>query len=801
MGERPNVLKRKNSTGLKWIAGFVFVTFFTMRQMMSSVRSTASYSTVANDERISDPTIVVEEYHHEMMMMTSNVSSITPSKSNKNNENTSNGNTSKGGNTTTTSTTSSFIEGTVDASNGESIPSLSEIQNCFPYNSKEWLSSRFGNVQEGFVFPTTTSIDDDMSNMDSNDKTRRTRTTTTNIFAKQILSQSICDPNSAFVNPLLEPPPSSLYQNGPNDNEKMKDENILSEYYKYYDKSNDYEDILQEYERHWIVRLMYLAIQFHQYRPAYREMEQRWQLHQKYQQQQSSPQDSFEACAARTEGYFHPLDGDNKKSYKEGTNNESDFLHKIGKHDYECKDTKYLVQNVMSGAGMGAVFRMGVTTTLLAGLAMNRTVVLLNAAPKDIFEKRAPFLVKPWALNGCKDRKDYQCYFLPLSPCVPSIDDLQNAPIITTLQDANKVQQYANFSSNPEYEQSKVVIMVGGPNLVQITNEARKRAAKRMKELLHERVQLGQIHIPQYMLDKFLNITQLWFRPGEIKNQKGSAYNQGRSLMHAASLLYLLRPNDKLRKRINDVITDSLPGNFSSDNSFGMPIRASDKCNSESVCLLFEEYMDLVVQQRNKYHTTMIPRIEPIVFDLTKNETKTTIRHISKPLTNRGNNNGNNKNDIYPLSDIILTSESERVIHNRLYWENITKTSSSSSSSSTTFPFRFVINQNDTMQGTGASRTYGRRSYDVMVSSLAAIQLQLHSKHLVGNCCSTFHQLLMDIVKTGCGVSTSPTFECMQELDDENFRLCCSWTKGKTCRKRRKKFKNRVVQMGREKFH
>jgi hypothetical protein len=77
-------------------------------------------------------------------------------------------------------------------------------------------------------------------------------------------------------------------------------------------------------------RLIYLGIHLHQHAPAFPEMQ------QEYASSSSLP-----------------------------------------KQDYECKDTKYLVSSLPQ-VGMGASIRMGVVPTLLAGLAMNRTVVFIN---------------------------------------------------------------------------------------------------------------------------------------------------------------------------------------------------------------------------------------------------------------------------------------------------------------------------------------------------------------------------------------------------------------------------------------
>jgi hypothetical protein len=169
------------------------------------------------------------------------------------------------------------------------------------------------------------------------------------------------------------------------------------------------------------------------------------------------------------------------------------------------------------------------------------------------------------------------------------------------------------------------------------------------------------------------------------------------------------------------------------------------------MCLLFEEYMELVAQQRNKYHGT---------------------------------------NSSPTISDLVLSSESSSIMATRHRW---VKNQSS-------FPFRFVVNADDIQQGSGAPRKYGNGAYDVMLSSIAVLKLQLLSKHLVGNCCSSFHQMLMDIVKTGCGVPPSPTFHCMQELEDTKFHLCCSWTKSAYCKREYSAYKKRVDELGVEGF-
>jgi hypothetical protein len=99
------------------------------------------------------------------------------------------------------------------------------------------------------------------------------------------------------------------------------------------------------------------------------------------------------------------------------------------------------------------------------------------------------------------------------------------------------------------------------------------------------------------------------------------------------------------------------------------------------------------------------------------------------------------------------------------------------------FPFRFVVNEEDVQQGGGWPAKYGDKANSVMVSTFVALKMQLLSKHFVANCCSRFHEVMMDLIRNGCGASSSPTIHCMQELDDEQFQLCCFNTFTKKCRK------------------
>ena len=79
--------------------------------------------------------------------------------------------------------------------------------------------------------------------------------------------------------------------------------------------------------------------------------------------------------------------------------------------------------------------------------------------------------------------------------------------------------------------------------------------------------------------------------------------------------------------------------------------------------------------------------------------------------------------------------------------------------------------------------TYHNQASEVMLSSMVALKLQLHSKIMVGNCCSNFHLVLFDLAKNGCGLSEST--QCLQETSNPNDHVCCQWIKTEECNKPR----------------
>jgi hypothetical protein len=68
-----------------------------------------------------------------------------------------------------------------------------------------------------------------------------------------------------------------------------------------------------------------------------------------------------------------------------------------------------------------------------------------------------------------------------------------------------------------------------------------------------------------------------------------------------------------------------------------------------------------------------------------------------------------------------------------------------------------------------------------MISALVAIKMQLMAKYTVVNCCSSFHRMMIDMLRSGCGAVAKPEFRCLQEMEDAQYQICCSWDDDERC--------------------
>lgn len=456
----------------------------------------------------------------------------------------------------------------------------------------------------------------------------------------------------------------------------------------------------------WSVRLIYLATYIHQNYPALKEA--------KIRLQQSTSSRLGEQCKS-------------EMSAKE-----------VGAFDYECPSTKFLVVS-MGRLGLGAVMRLGVVNGLIAGIASNRTILVINNSPVG-----PKFLREPWLLASCP-RRDMQCFYMPMTPCVLTHDEIANA---TTLERGQTRALFRTGRLPNHLEDEKVVLM----DIVLRPQRTPFAFRERTVQIIREHIlqPLEQNSAGAHSLVPLLTqATDFILEEEQLEN--GSYYYFGHNTKHNHALVfYAMRPNLEYSQKLDTIMTDIIPPDLDPDRTFGLPIRDSDKCEMESECMPFHQYMNMTLQTYKKYQA-----------------------ELGQPSTHTFN-----QNYAAPDANIIVTSEAVNIHNAMLQYQHDGR-----HRRELPFSARFVSNHFDLRQGTGnPARTSANMSLDeVMLSAVSSLKAQLYSRYTLGNCCSNFHLLLFDFLRDGCGAARNQVAECMQDHEDPSFRLCCHWSNTEKC--------------------
>ena len=453
----------------------------------------------------------------------------------------------------------------------------------------------------------------------------------------------------------------------------------------------------------WMTRLAFAVIHQHQHKPAQAEWQ--WNTDNTNTKQQSS---QTQQCP----------------------------------HSWDCEcgpDSKYLIFALQDqGIGAGVVVY---TQLLLAGIVSNRIAITANAPENNPILQNQH--IKPWSMASC-DRKDHQCFFAPLSPCVLTQTQIING---TSLPKEDFIKLFKTAELSPDNDQK--VIMMSYRNFgAKVDKEDHMKLTR---ETFHSKSQIllkdSKISPNDPLYAKWDAASKLF-----IENPEAASL----AIQRAASL-YMMRPNPHyqsiLHQRLEvNLAAASADAAYDPATTIGLPIRASDKCNKESTCLTFDEYMELAMETWKDYFPT--------------NVTDTTTTTPQPP-------------------HIVLTSESKAIISKL-------KELQGDPERVQRYPFPFVTNDGDINPGSGRFRSsyagVGATADDGMLSSMSTLQLQLGSRVLQANCCSAFHAIMGSYLEVGAGSPTIPLgqihFECLNRSKDPRFRICC-W-KGGSCVDKRK---------------
>ena len=416
----------------------------------------------------------------------------------------------------------------------------------------------------------------------------------------------------------------------------------------------------------WMTRLMYLSIHYHQHVPALAEAQERRQ-----------------------------------------------WQHGIGLYDFECPNTKYLVVRLENN-GMGANVRRNLVPILLAAIASNRVAVFANTK-------------RPWRLASCR-RRDFQCFFAPTSPCVPTMKDLGRAYQLTS----EEKMELLETGLLPTNHADDRAIYIEAEDPVPAVQRLRlggkvEHILSNISHSLIDGLPPDDARVP--MLRHAANAID---RLKAARQRPGFDFDGATSRLFHAAVIYAYRPNLSYAARLREM----LPTDLDPERTIGLPIRASDKCDHESECLSYADHLHVATYQWNRTVGT-------------------------------------------PDPTVLLTTESKQVLeqHTRFVDE----------SSDPAASYRFVLNDYDVLpdSGRGVSRVAGIDADEVMLSAVSSLRLQLMARMVIGNCCSGFHNLIDFLRGEGLGAAVDSQYHCLQQHEEPEYRICC-WRKDDCVEKREK---------------
>ena len=329
--------------------------------------------------------------------------------------------------------------------------------------------------------------------------------------------------------------------------------------------------------------------------------------------------------------------------------------HGIGTMDFECKDAQFVIIPVGS-VGFGAFLNTQASLSILLALRTNRI---------PIFSSRSYFYWQknkgdqdPWLLapSNCS-RKDMQCYFLPTTPCTVTNEELEKAPLYGSTRQEQKFL-FTNVAIPPELQKERIIVLnsgLGGKTID--TPDMREISHAVVGELLDKWRKAQNKGADSSRSDQdweAIYLVHQWIIEKTKVDPSG--------LLHQV-YVYLLRPNPYYKDLLNRQMSAIGTQRIYPSETVGFAIRGSDKCISESMCLPFDRYMELATD-------------------------------IAYPALRYPSNISTSTNsDTRPK--LIMTTEDPKIFNDSLAYQQ-----------NHSFPFQFLVNDNDNMQGSGYPRDF-----------------------------------------------------------------------------------------------
>ncbi|KAG7363128.1 hypothetical protein IV203_026488 [Nitzschia inconspicua] len=419
--------------------------------------------------------------------------------------------------------------------------------------------------------------------------------------------------------------------------------------------------------------------------------------------------------------------------------------HSIRNFDFECRDAKFVVSPI-GHIGFGAFINTQVCLTILIALRTGRipifTIQSIYPWQKD---KLDPWLLAP---TNC-DRKDLQCYYMPMTPCALLLDDIRNA---TRYGSTSAEQRWLRTRMDipEEMKRHRVVAVNSGlQSKGQETSEVRSIVADIVQQLMDEWIkQQKEASEKEELWSKedweAMKLAKLWIIEKAREDTTG---------LLRQFYVYFLRLNPQYKAVLSERMSELIPQDLQPSNTVGVAIRGSDKCKKESTCLPFPRYMELM---SDVVHPALDnPSLRP---------------------------------------RLIMTTEDPAIFNESLPYKL-----------NASFPFEFLVNDQDNMQGSGFPKDFRDQGENTIVSTMTALLLHLSAGRVYLNCCSNFHSVIRNLITAQCGAQrhgnsfiyshlsnatlteksdwgATPLHTVAHCLNEEGvvprrFRICCGWYK------------------------
>lgn len=172
------------------------------------------------------------------------------------------------------------------------------------------------------------------------------------------------------------------------------------------------------------------------------------------------------------------------------------------------------------------------------------------------------------------DQKDWQCSFIPMSPCVLTEEEMKNG----TVMSSEEVIKFRKEGKLPAHLEDEKVVRLGTHNYREEPKGIREVFVRNINALFDRKREVDNAMISS---DASSESTpkQLWnLDPATLEMVKNEILDGSSDLYHqwfiwGPGLMYMLRPNLRLRARLDQVIEDSVPKDFNPNKSIGIPIR------------------------------------------------------------------------------------------------------------------------------------------------------------------------------------------------------------------------------------